>query len=98
MPFVLLGCVGLIWGISYPITAAALNGFDVLTLRCLIETLGACAMLAQALALRRGLAIEREAWPDLIIAAVLNMTLLPISFTVGVYLLGDFHCEKAAII
>ncbi len=88
MPFVLLGSVGLIWGISYPITAVALTGFDVLTLRCLIQTLGACAMLVQATALRRRLAVEREAWPDLVVAALLNMTILPISFTVGVYLLG----------
>lgn len=88
MPFVLLGCVGLVWGISYPITALALNGFDVLTLRCVIQTLGACAMLAQAAALRRGFAVEREAWPDLVAAALLNMTVLPVSFTIGVYLLG----------
>jgi drug/metabolite transporter (DMT)-like permease len=88
MPFVLLGFVGLIWGISYPITAVALTGFDILTLRCLIQTLGACAMLVQATALRRRLAVEREAWPDLVVAALLNMTILPISFTVGVYLLG----------
>ncbi len=51
MPFVLLGCVGLIWGVSYPITAVALTGFDVLTLRCLIQALGASAMLVQAMAL-----------------------------------------------
>lgn len=88
MPFLLLGCVGLIWGVSYPITAVALAGFDVLTLRCLIQMLGALAMLLQILALRRPLAIEREAWPDLVVAALLNMTLLPISFTIGVYLMG----------
>ena len=88
MPFILLGIVGLVWGVSYPITAVALGGFDVLTLRCLIQTLGACAMLVQAAALRRSLAVERAAWPDLIVAALLNMTVLPISFTVGVYLLG----------
>ncbi len=88
MPFILLSCIGLIWGISYPITAEALQGFDVLTLRCVIQTFGAGAMLLQTLALRRPLAVEREAWPDLVIAALLNMTILPISFTVGVYLLG----------
>src|SRR5215472_12674153 len=88
MPFILLGCVGLIWGISYPITAVALTGFDVVSLRCLIQTLGAGAMLVQALAFRRSLTVEREAWPDLVISALLNMTLLPISFTIGVYLLG----------
>jgi drug/metabolite transporter (DMT)-like permease len=88
MPFMLLGSVGLIWGISYPITAVALTGFDVLTLRCLIQTLGACTMLLQAVALRQRLVIEREAWPDLIVAALLNMSVLPISFTIGVYLLG----------
>ena len=57
-------------------------------MRCLIQTLGAGAMLLQTMALRRQLAVEREAWPDLVIAALLNMTMLPISFTVGVYLLG----------
>ena len=88
MPFVLLASIGLIWGISYPITAVALRGFDVLTLRCLIQMLGAGAMLLQTIALRRWLAVEREAWPDLVIAALLNMSILPISFTVGVYLLG----------
>ena len=45
-------------------------------------------MLPETIALRRRLAVEREAWPDLVIAALLNMTILPISFTVGVYLLG----------
>lgn len=88
MPFILLGCVGLIWGISYPITAVALAGFDVLTLRCLIQLLGAGAMLLQAMALGRHFVIEREAWPDLAVASLLNMTILPISFTIGVYLLG----------
>ncbi len=88
MAFILLGCVGLIWGISYPITALALRGLDILTLRSLIQLLGACAMLAQTLAFGRSLSVEREAWPDLAIAALLNMTLLPLSFTLGVYLLG----------
>lgn len=88
MPLILLGFVGLVWGFSYPITAIALNGFDVLTLRCLVQTLGACAMLVQAAACRRRLTVEREAWPDLVVAALLNMTVLPISFTIGVYLLG----------
>ena len=88
MAFLLLGSVGLIWGISYPITAAALNGFDVLSLRVLIQVLGGLAMLAQILATHRNFAIEREAWRDLVIAAALNMTLLPISFTIGVYLMG----------
>jgi drug/metabolite transporter (DMT)-like permease len=88
MALLLPGCVGLSWGISYPITAIASGGFDVLTLRSLIQSLGAGAMLLQIIALRRGLGIEREAWPDLVIAAILNMTLLPISFTIGVYLLG----------
>jgi drug/metabolite transporter (DMT)-like permease len=88
MPLILLGCVGAIWGISYPITAAALQGFDVLTLRVLVQTLGAAAMLVQAILLRRSLKVEREAWPDLVIAALLNMTVLPVSFSIGIWLLG----------
>ena len=51
MPFILLASIGLIWGVSYPITAVALRGFDVLTLRCLIQMLGAGAMLLQTIAL-----------------------------------------------
>ena len=60
MALLLLGCVGLIWGISYPITAVALGGFDVLTLRSLIQSLGAGAMLIQIVALRRDLVVERS--------------------------------------
>ena len=88
MPGLLLSVGFVIWGVSYPITAIALDGFDVLTSRCLVQILGAAAMLLQAMIGRRRLTIEREAWPDLTIAALLNMTILPLSFTVGVYLLG----------
>ena len=88
MSFVLLSVVFVVWGISYPITVMALAGFDVLTNRCLVQLLGAAALLAQAMLSRRRLAVEREAWPDLAIAALLNMTILPVAFTIGVYLLG----------
>jgi drug/metabolite transporter (DMT)-like permease len=88
MAVILLGFVGLVWGVSYPLTAMALDGFDVLTLRCLTQLFGAGALLLWAAARGRRLAVEREAWPDLIVAALLNMTMLPICFTVGVYLLG----------
>jgi drug/metabolite transporter (DMT)-like permease len=88
MPFLLLSVVFVIWGISYPITAIALGGFDVLTNRCLVQLFGAAALLAQAALHRRRLVVEREAWPDLAIAALLNMTILPVAFTIGVYLLG----------
>jgi probable blue pigment (indigoidine) exporter len=88
MPGLLL-CLGFaIWGVSYPITAIALAGFDVLTCRCLVQCLGAAALLLQAGIGRRRLTVEREAWPDLVVAALLNMTILPLSFTLGVYLLG----------
>ena len=88
MPGLLLSVGFVIWGVSYPITAVALEGFDVLTSRCLVQILGMAAFLLQAIIGRRRLAIEREAWPDLTIAALLNMTILPLSFTFGVYLLG----------
>jgi drug/metabolite transporter (DMT)-like permease len=88
MPFVLLGFIGLVWGVSYPVTAIALDGFSVLTLRCLTQFLGAGALVLWAAARGRHLAVEREAWPDLIVAALLNMTIMPICFALGIYLLG----------
>ena len=47
MPFVFLPVIWLSWGIAYPVTGIALGGFDVLTLRVLVQLLGALALLLQ---------------------------------------------------
>jgi drug/metabolite transporter (DMT)-like permease len=84
----LLVLVWLIWGVSYPVTAIALKGFDVMSVRCFVQLLGAGVLFLNAAANRQSLAVEREAWRDLAVSGLLNMAVLPVCFTLGVYLLG----------
>src|SRR6185312_748297 len=88
MPFVLLPVVWLSWGIAYPVTGVALGGFDVLTLRVLVQLLGAAALLLQVKLAGVSLAVEREAWSDLVISALLYMTIMPLCMTLGMYLMS----------
>lgn len=88
MPFVLLCIVWLSWGVSYPVTAIALAGFDVMTLRVAAQFLGAAVLLAQAASAGRRFVIARAAWPDLAISALLNMAVFPVCMNFGVYLMG----------
>lgn len=88
MAFVLLAIVWLCWGVSYPLTAIALRGFDIVTCRVLVQGLGAATLLVQAIACHRPLAIARRAWPDLAVIAFLYMTLMPLAMNLGVYLAG----------
>ncbi len=88
MALLFLFLVWLIWGTSYPVTAFALTGFDVMTIRCLAQLLGASLLLFHALLRGHRLAVERAAWGDLVIAGLLNMAILPVLFTFGVKLLG----------
>ena len=86
--FALLVFIWLIWGTSYPVTAVALKGFDVMTVRCLVQFMGMAMLFLHAASRRQSFAIERAAWPDLAVSAFLNMAVLPVCFTLGVYLLG----------
>ena len=88
MAGILLCVVWLSWGLSYPATAVALRGFDVVTCRVLVQALGAGALLLQAVLRHRPLRIGKEAWPDLVIAGLLNMTIMPLGMNLGVYLAG----------
>lgn len=88
MAFILLVLVWLIWGVSYPVTAIALKGFGVMALRCLVQLIGAGALFLTATLRGQSLAVDREAWPDLAVSGLLNMAVLPVCFTFGVYLLG----------
>src|SRR3954470_6722835 len=88
MPFVLLCIVWLSWGVSYPVTAIALAGFDVMTLRVAAPCLGAGVLLLQAAFAGCRFAIPRDAWSDLAISALLNMAVFPVCMNFGVYLMG----------
>lgn len=88
MAFFLICVVWLSWGLGYPMTAIALSGFDVMTLRVVVQAIGALALLGQALFAGRHLAIRREAWPDLVISGLLNMAILPLCMNLGVYLMS----------
>ncbi|HJU18648.1 MAG TPA: DMT family transporter [Stellaceae bacterium] len=88
MPFVLLVALWLCWGASYPVTAIALRGFDVVTCRVLVQALGAGALLVQAVLCRHRFRIGRAAWPDLAVVAILYMTIMPLCMNLGVYLAG----------
>lgn len=88
MPFVFLPVIWLSWGIAYPVTGIALGGFDVLTLRVLVQLLGALALLLQVKLAGVSLAVEREAWADLVVTALLYMTVMPLCMTLGMYLMS----------
>ncbi|MBV9862586.1 MAG: EamA family transporter [Alphaproteobacteria bacterium] len=88
MAFLLLCVVWLSWGLSYPLAAIALRGFDVLTLRCAVQLLGALVLLLEAGLSGRSLAIEHAGWRDLAISGLLNMAAFPIGMTLGVYLMS----------
>lgn len=88
MPFLLLPITWLSWGVAYPVTGIALGGFDVLTLRVLVQVLGAAALGGQGLLSGISFRVEREAWPDLVITALLYMTIMPLCMTLGMYLMS----------
>src|SRR5579875_3775739 len=75
-------------GTSYPATAVALRGFDVVTCRLGVQLLGAGALLVQAMWCRRPLGIARRLWPDLVFVAFLYMTIMPLGMNLGVALAG----------
>jgi drug/metabolite transporter (DMT)-like permease len=88
MAFLLLPVTWFSWGVAYPVTGIALGGFDVLTLRVLVQVLGATALGAQGMLSGISFRVEREAWPDLVITALLYMTIMPLCMTLGMYLMS----------
>lgn len=76
------------WGLAYPLTGIALRGFDIITLRCIVQTIGAAALLLQAALAGHSLRIERQAWSDLVVSGLLNMALFPVCMTFGIYLMS----------
>jgi drug/metabolite transporter (DMT)-like permease len=88
MNYALLVVVWLSWGLSYPIMAVALQGFDVWTCRAIIMVLGGTALLLLAVARGKSLRVPRALWRDLVIAALCNMTIFQIGMTYGVWLMS----------
>lgn len=88
MAFLLLPVTWFSWGVAYPLTGIALGGFDVLTLRVLVQVLGAAALAGQGMLSGISFKVEREAWPDLVITALLYMTIMPLCMTLGMYLMS----------
>jgi hypothetical protein len=60
MAFLLLPVTWLSWGVAYPVTGIALCGFDVLTLRVLVQALGAAALAGQGTLSGISFKVERE--------------------------------------
>jgi drug/metabolite transporter (DMT)-like permease len=88
MAFILLPVIWLSWGIAYPVTGIALAGFDVLTLRVLVPVIGGAALALQVWGAGISFEVERERWPDLVISALLYMTIMPLCMTFGMYLMS----------
>jgi drug/metabolite transporter (DMT)-like permease len=86
--FLLLLVTWLGWGIAYPVTGVAFQAFDIMTLRCVVQTIGALMLLGQATIAGYGLRIGREAWFDLVVSGLLNMAIFPVCMTYGIYLMS----------
>src|SRR5436305_12297451 len=62
------------WGFNWPVTKYLLGELPPLTLRGVTGVIGASLLGALALARGQGLAVPRQLWPRLMLAALLNGT------------------------
>lgn len=85
----LLVLVWFCWGVSYPMTHIALEGFDVWTFRLL--AMGPAGFLMLAIARLGGgrMVPPRRLWMPLTIAALLNMSIFQVGMTYGVDLMSS---------
>lgn len=88
MPLLLMLVTWLGWGLAYPLTGIALQGLDIVSLRCIVQTIGAAVLVLQAVLAGHSLRIEREAWSDLVVSGLLNMSIFPVCMTFGIYLMS----------
>jgi drug/metabolite transporter (DMT)-like permease len=86
--FLFLITVWFCWGFSYPATKLMLQSIDVWTGRALIMGGAGLMMLVLAALMRQSIRVPRAQWRDLIIAALLNMTIFQIGMTLGVHYFG----------
>ena len=73
------------WGFSYPATKIILEEIDVWTSRTLIMGSAGFLLLILAYISKQNLKVKKEYWRDLIIAAILNMTIFQVCMTLGVH-------------
>jgi drug/metabolite transporter (DMT)-like permease len=83
--FLFLITVWFCWGFSYPATKLMLQSIDVWTGRALIMGSAGILMLMLAPAMGQSIRVPRGQWRNLIIAALLNMTIFQIGMTFGVH-------------
>jgi drug/metabolite transporter (DMT)-like permease len=62
------------WGFNWPVTKFLLAELPPLTLRGVTGVVGALLLAALAVVRRQSLHVDREIWPRLVLAAVLNVT------------------------
>ena len=86
--FLFLITVWFCWGFSYPATKLMLQSIDVWTGRALIMGGAGLLMLVLAAVMRQSIRVPRNQWRDLVIAALLNMTIFQIGMTLGVHYFG----------
>ena len=73
------------WGFSYPATKIMLRELDIWTSRTLIMGAAGALLLILGFLGKKELKIPKEYHRDLIIAALLNMTVFQICMTLGVH-------------
>ena len=73
------------WGFSYPATKIMLRELDIWTSRTLIMGTAGALLLTLGFLGKKELKVPKECYRDLIIAALLNMTVFQICMTLGVH-------------
>jgi drug/metabolite transporter (DMT)-like permease len=86
--FIFLVIVWFCWGFSYPATKLMLQSMDVWTGRALIMGSAGILLLILAPAMGQSIRVPRVHWRNLVIAALLNMTIFQIGMTLGVHYFG----------
>src|SRR5260221_2999985 len=84
----LLVTIWLSWGIAWPTMGLALRVVDPLTQRCIVMLIGGVSLLLWGVLSGSRLAIPRGERRDLVICALLNMTICQVAMTYGVYYVG----------
>lgn len=86
--YALLAVVWLSWGLSYPVMRIVLDYFDPWASRCVVMLAAGTALLAIARATGHSLKVPRDHWRDLVVTAIINMSVFQIGMTYGVLLLS----------
>ena len=76
------------WGFSYPLTRVALQSLDPWTSRAFVMLAAGPLLLLVARMQGHSLAVPREQWRDLVIAALCNMSIFQVGMTFGILLLS----------